>query len=170
MTINPLTSLQPSWVQPVSNNTPAGSTSTVSSTTTPQDSTADISPTAMFLNMLEQIQQQNPTQFQQITTSIANKLQQAAKDAQSQGDSARADQLNQLASQFQNAASTGQLPSAQALQQAGIFSQHHHGGHHHHVSQTTQADASSTYGPQISGANTLDPAAAILNGASSQVL
>ena len=168
MTINPLTSLQPSLFQPVSNNASAGNSSTVSSTTTPQDSTADISPTAVFLSMLQQVQQQNPGQFQQITTNIANKLQQAAKDAQSQGDSSRANQLNQLASQFQNAGTTGPLPSPQALQQAGIFSHHHHGGHHvHHSPESTRTDASSAYGPQITGTNTQDPTTGInpsLNG------
>ena len=131
MMINPLSSLQ-SLFQPVSNNTAAGNTKSVSAATL-QDSTSDISPMAMFLSNLQQMQQQNPDQFKQITANIAAKLQQAAKDAQSKGNSAWADQLNQLASQFQNASTTGQMPAVQSLQQAGMSGHHHHGGHHQHA-------------------------------------
>jgi hypothetical protein len=86
---------------------------------------------ALFLSTLQQVQQQSPDQFKQITANIAAKLQQAAKDAQSQGNSARANELNQLASQFQNASTTGQMPTVQSLQQAGMSGYHHHGGHQH---------------------------------------
>jgi hypothetical protein len=134
MMINPLSSVQ-SLFQPVSNNTPAGNASSVSPTGTAQDSTSDISPMAMFLSTLQQLQQQSPDQFKQITANIAAKLQHAAKDAQGQGNAAWANELNQLASQFQTASTTGQMPTVQSLQQAGMSGNHHHGGHHHTIGQ-----------------------------------
>jgi hypothetical protein len=84
---------------------------------------------------LQQLQQQSPDQFKQITANIAAKLQHAAKDAQGQGNAAWANELNQLASQFQTASTTGQMPTVQSLQQAGMSGNHHHGGHHHTIGQ-----------------------------------
>ena len=110
---------------------------------------------ALFLSNLQQMQQQNPDQFKQITASIAAKLQQAAKNAQSKGNSARADQLNQLASQFQSASTTGQMPPVQALQEAGISGHHHHGGHHHST-QPSQTDVSSMFQTQNTNTNGQD--------------
>ena len=154
MTINPLSSLQ-SLFQPASNNMAAGNAASVSSTGTAQDSTSDISPMAMFLSTLQQLQQQSPDQFKQITANIAAKLQQAAKDAQSQGNAAWANELNQLANQFQTASTTGQMPTVQALQQAGMHGHHHHGGHHHST-QASQTDLSSIFQSQNTGTNTQD--------------
>lgn len=94
--------------------------------------TSGISPAARFLNQLSELQQQNPDQFSQAITQITARLKQAAQEASNSGNSQRADQLNQLATAFQTAASGGQLPTAQQLQQAGFGGQHHHGGHHHH--------------------------------------
>jgi len=154
MTINPLSSLQ-SLFQPVSNNTAAGNASSVSPAATLPDSTSNISPMAMFLSDLQQMQQQNPDQFKQITANIAAKLQQAAKDALSKGNSAWADQLNQLASQFQNASTTGQMPAVQSVQQAGMSGHHHHGGHHHST-QPSQTDLSSMFQTQSTNTNSQD--------------
>ena len=154
MMINPLSSLQ-SLLQPVSNNTAAGNTNSVSPADTFQDGTSNISPMAMFLSNLQQMQQQNPDQFKQITANIAAKLQQAAKDALSKGNSAWADQLNQLASQFQNASTTGQMPAVQSLQQAGMSGHHHHGGHHHST-QPSQTDLSSMFQTQNTNTNGQD--------------
>ena len=108
---------------------------------------------AMFLSNLQQMQQQNPDQFKQITASVAAQLRQAAKDALSKGNSAWADQLNQLASQFQNASTTGQMPAVQSLQQAGMSGHHHHGGHHRST-QPSQTDLSSMF--QNTNTNGLD--------------
>lgn len=94
--------------------------------------TSGVSPTARFLNQLSEPQQQNPDQFGQAIAQITARLKQAAQQASDSGNSQRADQLNQLATAFQTAASGGQLPSAQQLQEAGFGGQHHHGGHHHH--------------------------------------
>ena len=154
MTINPLSNLQ-SLFQPVSNNTAAGNANSVPSTGTAQDSTSDISPMAQFLSTLQQLQQQSPDQFKQVTANIAAKLQQAAKDAQSQGNSAWANELNQLANQFQTASTTGQMPTVQSLQQAGMSGHHHHGGHHHGT-EASQTDLSSIFQPQNTGTNSQD--------------
>jgi hypothetical protein len=91
-----------------------------------------ISPAASFLNELSQLQQQNPDQFSQVLTQITDRLKQAAQDASSKGDAQKAGELNQLATAFQNAASSGQLPTVQQLQQAGLTGHHHHHGGHHH--------------------------------------
>jgi hypothetical protein len=155
MIINPLSSLQSTMFQPLSNSTAAGNTNSVSSAATLQDSTSDISPMAMFLSNLQQMQQQNPGQFKQITANIADQLQQAAKNAQSQGNSAWANQLNQLASQFQTASTTGQMPAVQSLQQAGMSGHHHHGGHHHST-QASQTDLSSLFQTQNTNTNSQD--------------
>jgi hypothetical protein len=94
-------------------------------------------------------------------------MQTAAATAQSNGNTTEASQLNQLATQFQNASQSGQLPSAQSLQQAGLGG--HHGGHHHHSGGASQSatgtDASnplSAYQPQFSAPST-DPLAALLS-------
>src|SRR5579863_2962385 len=136
MTINPLSSLQSTMFQPIGNA--AGNTHNGSLAAALQDSTANISPMAQFLSNLQQMQQQNPDQFKQMTANIASKLQQAATNAQSQGNSAWASQLQQLASQFRTASTTGQMPAVQSLPRAGGSAHHHHGGHHHstHPGQT----------------------------------
>jgi hypothetical protein len=154
VTINPLSNLQ-NLFQPVSNNTPAGNASTVSPTGTAQDSTSDISPMALFLSTLQQLQQQSPDQFKQITANIAAKLQQATTDAQSRCNAAWANELNQLANQFQTASTTGQMPTVQSLQQAGMSSHHRHGGHHHST-QASQTDPSSIFQSQNTGTNSQD--------------
>ena len=145
MTINPISSLPLSLLQPASNNNNTTANLNPASVSQPQGDSPDISPAAQFLSMLQQIQQQDPTQFQQIISQITTQLQTAAKNAANGGDTSRADQLNQLASQFQSAASNGQLPSVQTLQQAGLAGHHghHHGGGHHggHTSQTDPLSA-----------------------------
>jgi hypothetical protein len=154
MTINPLSNLQ-SIFQPVSNTQEATHTNSLSLTSTQPDSTSNISPMAQFLSTLQQLQQQSPDQFKQVTANIAAKLQQAAKDAQSQGNSAWAKELNQLANQFQTASTTGQMPTVQSLQQAGMSGHHHHGGHHHGT-EASQTDLSSIFQPQNASTNSQD--------------
>lgn len=130
MVISSLSSLLPISLQP-GNGVNRTSPNPFSASQTQSDSPS-ISPAASFLSMLQQVQQQNPNLFKQITSQIATQLQNQAKAATAQGNSTQASQLNQLATEFQNASSTGQLPSAQALQQAGFGTQHHgHHGHHH---------------------------------------
>jgi hypothetical protein len=77
-----------------------------------------LSPFAQLVSTLQQVQQQNPAEYQQLTQQIAVNLQSAAQTAQTQGNSPQANQLGQLATDFTNAAGTGQLPNLQDLAQA----------------------------------------------------
>ncbi len=95
-----------------------------------QDDSPSLSPAASFLSMLQKVQQQNPSLFKQITAQMATTFQKQAQTAAAAGDTSQAAQLKQLSAEFKNASDTGQLPSAQQLQQSGFGA--HHGGHHGH--------------------------------------
>ncbi|HEY2104476.1 MAG TPA: hypothetical protein VGH29_01745, partial [Candidatus Binataceae bacterium] len=99
------------------------------------------SPFAQLLNTLQQLQQTDPTRYQQVTGQIATNLQGAAQTAQSEGNTTAANQLNQLATDFTNASKSGQLPNVQDLAQA--VGGHHH---HHHSHAAADPDSSSTTG------------------------
>src|SRR5580698_3647743 len=103
-------------------------------------SSSQLSPFAQLLNTLQQLQQSNPTQYQQVTQQIANNLQTAAQTATSEGNTTAASQLTQLSTDFTNASTSGQLPNIQDLAQA-IGGGHHH--HHHHAS-SGDSDSDST--------------------------
>jgi hypothetical protein len=93
-----------------SSTTGTTSSSSVSSLTMPTDS-QQLSPFAQLMSTLQQLQQQNPTEHQQVTQQIATNLQTAAQTAQSQGNTAAATQLSALSTDFQNASSSGEMPS-----------------------------------------------------------
>lgn len=97
-----------------------------------QPDSPNLSPLAQMMSRLKQLQQTNPSQYQQVTAQIAENLQSAASTASAAGNTAAASQLNQLANDFTQASQTGQLPNFQSLAQAG----HHHQGHHPHVQGT----------------------------------
>jgi hypothetical protein len=103
-------------------------------------STSDISPAATILSQLQQTQEHNPVGYPAVATSIASQLTSDATTAQSNSDTLTKT-LTQLAAVFQNSAQTGQVPTPQALQQAG-FSGHHHRHGHHATSSTTSAASS----------------------------
>lgn len=84
---------------------------------------------AQMISMLQQLQQSDPTKYQQVTQQIATNLQNAAQTAQTDGNSTAAAQLGKLASDFNSASQSGQLPNIQDLAQA-IGGGHHH---HHHI-------------------------------------
>jgi hypothetical protein len=83
---------------------------------------------AQLLATLQKLQQSNPSQYAQVTGQIASNLQTAAQSATKSGNTKAANFLNQLATDFSNAAKSGQLPSVQDLAQAVG------GGHRHHPS------------------------------------
>jgi tetratricopeptide (TPR) repeat protein len=84
---------------------------------------------------LSQLQQSDPTKYQQVTQQIATTLRSAAQSAQAGGNSTAANQLSQLATDFTNVSHSGQLPSlAQAVGD-------HHDRHH---SPSTDSDGSSS--------------------------
>jgi hypothetical protein len=120
--------------QPNSTLSNASSSSSPVSTAAQQTDASGLSPTASFLSELQQLQVQSPTQFNQLVSAISNNLTQAAQTAASTGNTTKAAQLNALATQFQNAANGGQVPTPQNLEQAGLSGHHHHHGGGHHSS------------------------------------
>jgi hypothetical protein len=141
VTINPVSSLFPSILQPNSSHSNStNSSSSISSAVIQTDATG-LSPTASFLNELQQLQIQSPTQFNQLMASISGNLNQAAQTATSSGNATKATQLSNLATQFQNAENGGQVPTAQDLQKAGLSGHHHHhGGGHHGSGQSSSSN------------------------------
>jgi hypothetical protein len=142
-----LQSILTNAVQAAKSSTGNSSLSGIGTTSLSQgsDSTA-LSPFAQVMSTLQQLQQSNPTQYAQVTKQIATNLETAAQTAQSQGNTTAASQLNQLATDFNTASTSGQLPNVQDLAQAmgaqgqGGVSGHHH---HHHHSEAASSDSSS---------------------------
>lgn len=106
-------------------NSPANTVSSSSSLAVTDNN--QLSPFAQIASTLQQLQQSNPSQYSQVTKQIAANLQTAAQTAQSEGNTTQANQLNQLASDFTSASTSGQLPNLQDL--ANATAGHHH--HHH---------------------------------------
>ncbi|HUJ51299.1 MAG TPA: hypothetical protein VLW25_13910 [Bryobacteraceae bacterium] len=109
-----------------------------------QSDQGQLSPFVQVMSTLQQLQQSDPSQYQQVTQQIATNLQSAAQTAQSQGNTAAANQLNQLASDFTSASQNGQLPNVQDLAKALSGHHHHGGGHHHHAASSSDSSTSST--------------------------
>jgi preprotein translocase subunit SecD len=165
MTISALNSLYStvSGILGGSNNSSSASGAANASSTTQIADSQQFSPAAEMLSLLQQLQQSNPTEFQQVTSQITNNLQSAAKTAQSAGNSTLATQLNQLASDFQNVSQTGWQPIAQDLQQAGVGGHHHH--HHHAESSSSASTTSSSSSSSSNGSSS--PLEAIFNSLAS---
>ncbi len=150
MSIGPLNTLSSSYLQSIIGSAlqGAGSTNQTNTTSSAVDSSSPVqssdnsrlSPFAQLLNTLQQLQQTDPTKYQQVTGQIATNLQSAAQTAQSDGNTTSANQLNQLATDFTNASKSGQLPNVQDLAQA--VGGHHH--HHHSHATAANSDSSST--------------------------
>ena len=136
----------------------------------PQDQDPQLSPFAQILSELQQLQQQNPSEYAQVTQEIATNLQSAAQADQANGNSTGASQLTQLATDFSNASQSGQLPDISDLAHAVSGGSHHHHGHHHWSSDSTdsssqtQSSAAAAYGSQSTQQN---PLTVILNTLSS---
>jgi hypothetical protein len=122
------------------NNPNSGAVSSVA----PQSDNGQLSPFAQLMSTLQQLQQSDPAKYQQITQQIATNLQHAAQTAQTDGNSAAANQLNQLATDFKNASKSGQLPNIQDLAQAVGGHHHHHHGHHAEADSNTSASSTSS--------------------------
>jgi hypothetical protein len=103
------------------------SVSTASATSAVRDPEPQLSAASTFLNKLQSMQQQNPTQFKKVTQSIATRLQSAAQAAAKAGSSSNANALTKLASDFQSACQTGQMPSTDQLQTDASGLAHQHG-------------------------------------------
>jgi hypothetical protein len=110
-----------------------------------------LSPFAQLLSTLQQLEQSNPTQYQQVTQQIATKLQSAAATDTKNGNSAQAAQLTTLSKDFSTASQNGQLPNAQDLASALGGAGHHH--LHGQVSAADLAGSSSTGSASSLGTN-----------------
>ncbi len=155
MSTNSINSLSSSYLQSilenalqsngVTNQSNTLTTTSLGSLTSQQDS-GQLSPFAQIASTLQQLQQSNPTEYQQVTTTIAANLTSAAQTAQTDGNTNAANQLTQLASDFTSASQSGQLPNLQDLAQAtggtNQASGHHH--HHHHHAESSSSSSSST--------------------------
>jgi hypothetical protein len=120
------------------------SSSSVSGASSQQSDTGQLSPFAQLLSTLQQMQESNPTQYQQVTQQIATNLQNAAQTATQDGNTSAATELNQLATDFTNASQSGQLPNVSDLAQAiGGGGHHHHHGHHVSSSDSSSSSSSS---------------------------
>jgi len=125
---------------------------------------AQLSPAAQLLKELQQLEQQDPAQFQQVTAAMSSSLQKQAQTAQQKGNTTEAGQLNQLASALSTASSTGNLsPLQSALQQQASPSSgaasaahrhhHHHGGGDHDESSSASGSATSGSATSSSGSS-----------------
>ena len=100
----------------------------------PGAGSASISTPGQFFSEMQQLSQSNPTEFKAVAAQVATTFQNAA--SQASGPQAKA--LNNLATQFSQAAQTGTLQPPQGAQaaaqsqNAGAGSGSSGGGHHHH--------------------------------------
>jgi hypothetical protein len=95
-----------------------------------------MSPFAQMLSTLQQLRQTNPAAYQQLAQQISTNLGKAAQQAQSQGKTTAANQLDKLAADFSQASRTDQLPSIPDLSRAF--------GVHRHLRAEGDGDGSST--------------------------
>jgi len=112
-----------------------------------------LSPFAQVLSTLQQLQQNDPSQYQQITQQIATNLETAAQTATSQGNTSAASQLTTLANDFTTASQSGQLPNVQDLAKAIGGGHHHH--HHAHGSGDSDGGSSSSSSSSSSTSSSL---------------
>ncbi len=124
----------------------ASGSSSGSSAVEAQTDNQQLSPFGQLMSTLQQLQQSNPSQYQQVTQQIATNLQSAAQTAQADGNSTAASQLNQLATDFTNASQSGQLPNMQDLAQALSGDHHHHHVHAPSGDSDSSSSADSTSG------------------------
>ena len=83
-------------------------------------SSASISGPGQLVSELQQLQQQNPTEFQQIVSQIAKQLESAAQQA---GQGQQGTLLSDLAQKFQNVANGGDLSQLLPSQPANAVEQ-----------------------------------------------
>jgi hypothetical protein len=108
----------------------SGGSATVQQTGSVPGDSAQISGPGQLFSQLQQLQQQDPTKFQQLVSTIANQLQSASQ----QSTGIQANFLSELASKFQTAATTGNLTALQPS----------HHGHHAHGTYNAQGQTTPT--------------------------
>jgi len=107
-----------------------------------------LSPFAQLISRLQRLQQSDPAKYQDVTKQIAANLQSAAETAQSQGNTTAATEFNQLATDFSDASSRGQLPNLQDLARA-VSGGHHRHHHRAHAAKTADSSSSANDASQI---------------------
>jgi len=130
--MSPINSLSSSFMQSILGSGSSASKSksaTEALSVSPQPEKTQLSPLAQSMSQLQQLQQSDPTKYQQVTQQIATNLQAAAQSAQTAGNPAAAAQLNQLATNFTKASQSGQMPDTHDLAKAAGGHHHHHSGH-----------------------------------------
>ncbi|HEX3877121.1 MAG TPA: hypothetical protein VHW24_09055 [Bryobacteraceae bacterium] len=120
MSIGPIASLAGNYLQSIFSpaSKSGGATMAPNSGSTPPSQPAaagKTSPFAQIMSSLQQMQQASPAEYAQVAQKISANLQHAAKTAQGNGNTAIANELNSLASDFNNAAQSGKLPSVKDL-------------------------------------------------------
>jgi hypothetical protein len=143
MSIGPLVNLASGYIESLFANSGAGTSSATKAatvTTGTQDSNS-LSPFAQVLSSLQQIQQTNPSQYQQVTNQISANLHAAAQTASANGETGLASELTKLSGDFSSASGSGQIPNIQDLAQA-IGGGHHH--FHHRPVETAASDSTSS--------------------------
>ncbi|HEV3331078.1 MAG TPA: hypothetical protein VG096_08870 [Bryobacteraceae bacterium] len=167
--MSPLTSLAGGYLQSIMSTVLQGTgvqndtnSSSATSSVGLQADNSQLSPFAQLMSTLQQLQQTDPTKYQQVTQQIATNLQSAAQTAQSQGNTTAANQLNQLSTDFTTASKTGQLPNIQDLAQA----MGSHGHHHHHHSHSGSSDADSSSSSGNSSSSSTSPLSQLLSAVS----
>ncbi len=184
MCTNAISGLSSAFLQSIFNNVieTGGLCGSSSSTTTnnigstllsQQPDSGSLSPFAQMLNTLQQLQQNNPTQYAQVTGQIATNLQSAAKTAQADGNTTAANQLTELSNDFSSASKSGQLPNIQDLAQAAGAGHHHHHGHGGSASSGSSSSSQSlmdllaSQSTSSSQSDSLDPMSIIMQTLSS---
>src|ERR1019366_2993472 len=97
------------------NSTNNSLSTSASSSVSQSPDNSRLSPFAQVMSELQQLQQSDPSKYQQLTSQIATNLQTASQTAAAAGNTTAATQLNQLASDFSSASKNGQLPNVQSL-------------------------------------------------------
>jgi hypothetical protein len=147
------------------NTATAGANSLAASSAGLSADNSHLSPLAQVLSTLQQLQQSDPTEYQQLTGQISTNLKAAAQTATSDGNTSAANQLNQLATDFSNASQSGQLPNVQDLAQSIGGGGHHH--HHHSEASSsdseTQSQATSSLFGNTTQNNPVDALSVIVN-------
>lgn len=120
--IGPVINFASGYIQSLFTGAGKGSSSTNTASTTAaggnhQDPN-QVSPFAQILSSLQQLEQSNPSQYQQTTQQISMNLSTASQSATVSGNPAIAGELRELSTDFKNASTSGQLPNVQHLAQA----------------------------------------------------
>ena len=141
MNVNPISLVSSLWQTASSSNSSTAAVSPSASATT-TDNTS-MSGQAQLFAKLQQLSQTNPAQFQSVTTQIAQQLQAAASKLT---DSAQANQLKQMASNFLNASKSGNF--SDLFSNANNNSTHiqpAQSGHHHHHAISGQSSGNTSF-------------------------